>query len=343
MNKIDLNDEILEEAKVKFRNKDKDIFKFLKRIIDKQDSNSDYILQFKLFLIYAKSYTYLKYNYNKSVEILSKLKKDKRLNFTDYDLLAEIDFFLGINHQYLGNYIDSFICYRSSIDFYEKIKDISKNEELNIANALINIGSLHKLNDYEEYDKEDINRALQIYKKHQAKQGISNCYSLFAAYAFNNKNYKESHKYVNKALSLNNETNNLVGIAICFGNIGSLYAVQGEYDKAFSYLKKSYDKIIPLVNDFLLALHDKNLGDYYQLRNDSKKAITNYRKALDFFEANQNKDQLVIIYKGLADIYSKTNQYKKAYQYLEKHNEIKKTSFKFDKVSAIYKTQKNIS
>ena len=341
MKKIVITQDQLEEAKKKYRERDKDTLKFISNLLATAVIKDDYRNIAQLIILQSKCYTYIKSNYNKAIEILLKVRKNEKTQANDYSTLAEIDFYLGINHQYLGNIVDAFINYKSSIKHYENITSISQLEELNIANALINISSLHKINDYEEYDKSDLNRALQIYKKYNSKLGVSNCYHLLSAYSFNNKNYNETYKYVTKALTLNIETNNLSGIAVCFGNIGSLYAAQGEFDKAYNYLKKSYEKIEPLKNDFLNALHDKNLGDYYQLKNDLKKAITFYRKALDFFENVHIKDQLLLIYKSLADIYAKTNQYKKAYQYLEKHVEIKKTSFKFDKVSAIYKNQKN--
>lgn len=340
MDKVVLTSELIANATQKLRNHENDAFKNVLYLYTNHAKSSDYSLICELSIIYAKLLGYHKSNYKKSVEVINKAIKDARYTNSPIVLKAELDFFLGIFHHFLGDYVESFLHYHKAIEQYEKVENIKPLEEQNIANALINIGALCKLNDYEEYNKKDINRALQIYTKLNAKFGIANCYNLFATYAANKKNYKEAMTYYKKALTLNIELDKIDGIAICFSNIANIYSNLGKLDEAFSYLKKSYEKLELLKNDFLFALHDIFTAETYLKKKDFKKVITHYRKALDFFEDKEYKTELIDIYKGLADTYAATNQYKKAYHYLLKHNELKKSAYVFDKAHTLHKLNK---
>jgi tetratricopeptide (TPR) repeat protein len=342
MDKILITQEIITELKLKIKEQHKDTYKYANQIYNTYDKFGDFSLITQFTILYSRVLGIYKSNYEKSIDVLNKIKRNERLTECPLVLIAEVDFYLGYSHQYLGNFIDSFICYNNAIQNFEKIDFIKPNEELNIANALINIVALHKLNDYEEYDKKDVSKALSIYKKHKAKFGIPGCYNLYAAFSLHNKNYKDAMMYAKRSLSLCIELNNEIYTSVCFSNIANIHALTGEFDKAFLYMKKCQNIIEKYNNEFHNALFDKNLADIYSLKNDLKKTITHYRKALDFFEAKGNKDILLEIYKGLTEIYVKTNHYKKAFMFQQKYLDIKQSIFKFDKLSALYKNNSKI-
>lgn len=336
MSTILITSEIVNDIKLKIRANDQSAFKFIQDLYNNHNKASDYSCIVQLGIAYAKILGSFKSNHAKGLEVLLKVKKDVKIPENDYSTLGELFFFIGICSQYVGNVVDAFVNYKESISFYENIEFIEANDELNIANALTNIAGLHQLNDYEEYNKSEIKRAFNIYKKHNANFAIPNCYILFASYSMQHKNFKETEMYTRKALSMYTDQQNEVGIAMTFGNLGLLYAEMGDFVKAFSYLHKSQQKLKTLNNDFLFANLNSIYAEVYRLKKDLKKAITYYREALTYYEENGNKNFLQTIYKGLTEVYVGTNQYKKAFLYQQRYLEIKQSSFKLSTLNAIF-------
>lgn len=336
MDQIILTSELLEQSKIKARTKAPDSLEYVQNLYNNIHPDSDYNLVCALCILYIRAISNKGSNHKQALDILNKVFKNAKIESIRELIKAELFFYYGFLHQYLGNTIESFTGYKNAVNLYQSTKEIlSISDELNLANALINIAGLYEINGFEEYNKEDVQKALKIYKKHKANFGIPTCYALQASYAANKKQFELADSLYKKAIGYYNDVDNKAGVAACFCNLADIYALKEDFTKSNSYLKKADILIKSIGNPFLHALHIKSLANHYFLKKDFKKAITQFRIALEFYEKGEYQVELQSIYNNLAEVYSITNQYKKAYIYLEKYVTIKKNAFKFEKVSAL--------
>ena len=343
MKKILITKQLLQEAKNKLKDKTKGYLEFITKLYRtySNDSTDDLIIQ--LSILYISAIGSDKLEFKKCLTLLENLLQNKHLNKSDYLNKGKIYHKIGVYNHYLGNYLDSFINYNKAIECFSTIKEQVNEAELLMANTMQNIGILHKLNNFVEFDKKNISFAIKIYKKHNDISGIISSYDLYAAYYQNLDDHNKANYYLLKSLKLVEDTKNKKALSICYNNLASSYASIKNFEKAFEFHNKSYLLRKSLNDPYLIAIHYMHLALTFQLNNEYKKAIQSNKKAEKFFENHGYKAELANIYTGLYECYLKMKHYKLANDYLLKYLETQKIMFKFDKASAIYNSQLSFS
>jgi signal transduction histidine kinase/tetratricopeptide (TPR) repeat protein len=343
MKKTLLTEAIIEDTKEKIKAKEKGYLEHITKLYKSFDSNSEEDLIIQITILYISAIGIETFDFKKCIQLLDNLLHNKHLHKTDHLNRGKIYHKLGVYNHYLGNYLDSFINYNKALESYSIIIEQVNEAELLMANTMQNIGILHKLNNFVEFDKKNISFAIKIYKKHNDINGIISSYDLYAAYYQNQENNAKANYYLLKSLKLVEKTKNIKSLSICYNNLASSYASINEFEKAFEYHQKSYLLRKKINDPYLIAIHYMHLALTFQLNKEFKKCIQANKKAEKFFEQHGYKAELANIYTGLYEAYIKLKQHKLATDYLLKYLETQKIMFKFDKASAIYNSQLSFS
>ncbi len=158
-------------------------------------------------------------------------------------------------------------------------------------------------------------RALNIYDKHNDKDGQIQCYIKIGTLNIYLGNFEKSIYYFNKAKKLNAGKNKEVELGI-YNNLGTVYGIQSNFNEAIKYLKLS--KIISdeIGGNRATSQLLMNIGiAYYQLRQpDSAKKYYNEALAIaNKFLIIEDKAQILF---NIGIMYEDTD-IKKALQYMD--------------------------
>lgn len=343
MNKILLNNSIIDEITSKISSNSNDAYSYIQRVYRQQDPASELNLKIQLTILYCIAISLYKRDYTKAIQILYKTLLDHKNIQKDYLLNGKIYYRLGIFNHHIGNYLESFKNYNIAIESFRKIEPDNKEAELLSATCLQNLGILHRINNFEEFDSKNIEIAKKIYQKYNQYSGIASCYDLYAAYYGNLNKHQKANEYLIKSLNVTKKYGTIQTLAICYNNLATSYAELNQFDKAFEYHKESYKIRKKINNPYSIATHHMHLALTYQLHKEYKKAILHNKKAESFYEKYGYNSELLDIYKGLYLNYNILKNYKNANTYMLKYIEISKIVFKFDKASALYNAKLNFT
>jgi signal transduction histidine kinase len=282
----------------------------------------------------ASAYANLKGDFYRGIDILHDALELVEPT-QDAFLLGTIYKRLGHFAHYKSMYVEAFNYYNHAVEYLERIAAHDARADINLAGAYHNIGMLHKLNDFAEYDTDYCYKALTIFERHSDKNGMADCYTLLAAIWSQQGKYEESLDLFLKALQLWEDTGNQEGIARSLNNIGTVYSELGDFDKAHTYHLRSLQIREQLQNPYLIAMAKLHIAASYRQFSKWDEAVKSYNEAEAYFTEVGYKSELNTIYKDLSDVYASMGNYKSAYEYMLRHSEMKSEIFGFDKASAL--------
>jgi adenylate cyclase len=250
--------------------------------------------------------------------------------------------------------------YSKALDYFFKSLSINEelNNQLNIADNLINIGIVY--HETSDFDKaiEYYEKALAIDRELDNKQGIvSDFLSLGSIYS-DLGDYTSALSMYEEALQLARKLDMKRNVAIGLGNIGIVYYNLKNYDKAFSYYldaqkvfnelgeinseARAYGKIGKLYLEIAKDSVDKQQKPVFYT-NDQAKNINNAIKYLikstTIFEEIGDIASLKEYYKALSEAYSLEPDYEKALQYHKKYTEAKDSAYSIESQRTIAKLE----
>ena len=244
------------------------------------------------------------------------------INTTTIDSVKINSFYILAQEYYNNNQL-------TKAEFYcnEMLQLSQKNHfALFVADAYNLLGMTNKQKGFYELSLENYNKALDIYKKLQSKNGevvvlnnISGIYNL-------QSNLDKAIEFQLKSLKIKEQIGDKKSISVSLNNIGNYYSNHGYYEKALEYYNQSL-KICKEIGDKSgIANSLNNIGINYYWQNNYEKATEFYNLALFIFQELNDKNKLSGIYNNLAIIYGFMKDYEKSLDYYNKSLEIEKNN-----------------
>ncbi|MEZ5196153.1 MAG: tetratricopeptide repeat protein [Bacteroidales bacterium] len=262
--------------------------------------------------------------------IIDKLKNDH----ISTQLLAII-----ANAQYeTGNY-------EKSIEVYYKIFNLYSldGDEMNTADALMNIGrNYYMLNRYMKA-KDYYERALDIYKRNQYFTGIASALQKIAIILSHWGEYDKALNFNYEALNFWKEIDNILQIALVNYNIGIIYQELGDLSRARDCFQKGLNLFLELNNTREIVISTARIGDIYLQNGEYDKALEYYLKA-DML-GQQIKDKaleaetsfnLGKVYNLIGDYFKSIDHQRKSIRLNEEQDNIKALSENYAELGLVY-------
>lgn len=267
------------------------------------------------------AYYYKRYNYVKSLDILSSLI-DKHIDRIEEKTKADIYHILGLNHIRFENYDRSLFYIQKALYYYESINDKSE-----IAEIHKNIGNIYLFLDNDNLALQEYQKALLLFLELNDQEGIAMCYNNLGMIFSNMGNLQKSLEYFNKSLEIKKSLKNLSAYANTLGNIGDAYIKSGNPDKAIEYFYQALEIMLEINNPNGLSEVYNYLGDAFIKKGDYNKSFEYLNKGKAISEKNNLQQRLTQYYKLLSDAYFGTGNYKEAFVNYKIYSQIKDSIF----------------
>ncbi len=160
------------------------------------------------------------------------------------------------------------------------------------ADALINIGFLHRKQGAIETALSHYRKALTIYKGLENKGRMASALNNIGLIYKTSGAIDKALEHYEKSLEIRRSLGDQKGIAISLNNLGVIYRNQGNISKALDYYQQSLKIRESLGDDKGIALSLHNIGSTYQRQGDLDKALEYHLKALAIREASGTKQSI---------------------------------------------------
>ena len=158
-------------------------------------------------------------------------------------------------------------------------------------------------------------KALQISKKINWKEGIASSNFSIGAHYGENLVFDKAFYHYNQAIKNTNDKHLLSRINAA---LGQSYLIQSNYTKALEYFHKSLKICENIKNTRGEIMALTYIGSLYSGLRDDKKALSYYLRGLDLSKKNNDDSFLSGLYRGIAVVYSDLADYEKALKNFEK-------------------------
>lgn len=211
--------------------------------------------------------------------------------------------------------------------FYEASGIYSKNENLKVAENLINSGLSDAIKLDSTYLIADGNNRLGvIYEKRDLLDSAMLCYQ--------------------KSLKLNLSVKNEIGTSYSYDNIAGIYGAKKQPEKALPYLKKSLAIRKKLNDQFAISIALINISETFNLLNQTDSAIAYAQQTVKIVKEIKFMDLHQYALNQLSSLFRKKGDFKTSLQYLEEGIVVKDSIFNSTKSKQIqelttqYETEK---
>lgn len=167
------------------------------------------------------------------------------------------------------------------------------------------------------YDKAIVyyQKAIETDEKTGYTPGLAACYNNLGLIFETKADYSQALHYFYKALELNEKDDNQHGISSSLSNIGLVYDGMGKYDEALDVHSRAY-KIAKAGNDLEnLAGACVNIGLVHEVKGNHQKAIEFQLEALKLYEKLKIDQLIATCYTNIAINYELLNENNKAFEF----------------------------
>ena len=209
----------------------------------------------------------------------------------------------------------------SSLYYANKALDVAREHDIvyEQASAYFNIGRTYFFMHHYALALQNMETALDIYKKEGSEFGQARMYNSIGIVYRNINMTDESIKYTTEAYQLFKKINDSQYTAFTLGNLGRDYLSMGDYEKAEDYLKRSIGIEGVADSNVLLMQYYLSMGDIYRLsKKDYQQALKLYRKALTYAEKVNSPLDISDALSSIGAVYTQTGKYDLARLYLDK-------------------------
>ncbi|WP_161626166.1 PP2C family protein-serine/threonine phosphatase [Hugenholtzia roseola] len=246
---------------------------------------------------------------------------------------------VGIGYYYKGEYDKALI-------YYEKVYEIDKEDESKTVAALVNIGSIHSLNQNFETAINYYKKAVALHEKYRHPDdelsyviALSN---LGTDYALTQRDSLATF-YTQKSLVLSQEMEDWGGVAYCYATLAKIAENQKDWKKAVEEAEKSisfYQSIndVPSTIEPLLTL-----AVAYSNQNLHQKAENAAQKALEIANTTQSLASLSSSHLALHQVFKKQKNFEKALFHHEKYKELEDSTFNLKKSKIINSLENKVA
>lgn len=235
--------------------------------------------------------------------------------------------------------------YEKSIEVYYRIFNLYSigGDEMNTAEALMNIGhNYYMLNKYMKA-KDYYERALDIFKRNQYFTGIATALQSIAVVLSHWGEYDQALNFNYEALNFWKEIDNILQIAFVNYNIGIIYQELGDMNRARDCFQKGLNLFTELNSIQEIVNSTARIGDIYLQNNEFDKALEYYLKADMIGQQINDKGleaetafNLGKAYNLIGDYFKSIDYQRKAIRLNEEQDNIKALSENYAELGLVY-------
>ncbi|MFN8286597.1 MAG: ATP-binding protein [Chitinophagales bacterium] len=254
----------------------------------------------------------------------------------DAEVKSEFYRRIGLNNDYLGEFIKSKQAYDESIRLLQNRTQLSEEGNLTLARSLFNLSIIYNNLGLDSLSENHLKLAFDNFQKAHNQGGIARCYISFGV-ALHEKqgDMNEVLDYYRKAADIAKAINDDPPYCVAMGNIGIVSAETGDFKTALESVASALEVARRSVNKhFLFSLH-RQAGRIYQLMKDYESADNWYREGEKIFlEMGSTLDHYEF-YRYWAETLAAADRHKEAYEKLTKFTEQKDKLHKINKEAAV--------
>ena len=283
-----------------------------------------------LYVGMANYYALIKRDMNKSMSFSQKAKP-----FFDMKKPRRAGYFygnLGINNHFFYRLQEAQDAYLRAIQYMEEIETLSEEETNRLATIYYNLYILFNNTELAILDRRYLDRALELYGRHDHKAGIIFCYGAIIKDLDKAGKVDEALDYALRRLEMADEIVDEIQIGFSCCNIGMLYAKKAERELSAKYLDRAKEYLFRRdVPQFKAGYFDEKAQAHMAL-GEYQEAIDNFRQALNLYgqlDSNLNLSKLFLMFSEACE---KVGNYQEAFKYQRMYSQMLLDNFKIDKV-----------
>ncbi len=203
---------------------------------------------------------------------------------------------------------------------WDSLINLYRSDDLSLAYLLFERGSDYSSLDENNKANNDLEKALEIFKKYHLKEMMAKTYvNMGISYAFAGKK-NTATQYIFKGLDLALALKKPEIISRAYGELAHIYYLYENKDKAIEYLKKSGKMYQQMKDTEAISATYNNIAILYQEQNRLKEAIEYTKKSLKLKDSAKTEPLYLLEgYNNLGALYyAYTHDKQKAFKYYRK-------------------------
>lgn len=216
-----------------------------------------------------------------------------------------------------GNYAKSIKASEHSLSFAKELKDTV----LILDNCNQMSASYFCISDYKNATKACL-EALPYATNPRDKESLSLLYYNLANANVSLFKYDAARDNIEKAIENYKKTNDTAGMSLAYGLAAEILQKTNETDKAISYIQEAITLAQNTGNGHFIAARRLQAVEIYLQQKNYKKAEEESTKALEYFDNNDISIETIVCYRQMGEIQSLLRNHDKATTYLKKAEEL---------------------
>jgi signal transduction histidine kinase len=287
---------------------------------------------FKASSALSHFYTDIISDFKKALQVL-----EDTLNYlgdeADRENKAETYRRIGLNYNYLGEYIQSKSAYSEGIKLLESYK-LSEAGFLTLARIHLNLSITYFEVNLENLSLDHLNKAYNNFSQINDKSGLARCYI-----SYGNRiqdvieKRQECLDHYFKAAQLAEEINDPVCYGVARGNYGMIKCLDGDFENGIPAMYEALEKSKNFSNKRFLFGRYMQLARAYSLQKNYEEADKWYTEGDVIFKEIEASSENFQYYKHWALMLAEAGRHKEAYEKFLVHDEHKDKLHNFDKLA----------
>ncbi|TAE00051.1 MAG: hypothetical protein EAZ97_06915 [Bacteroidetes bacterium] len=231
--------------------------------------------------------------------------------------------------------------YKSAIEYHLKALAINEaiNDKLGVANNYINIGLVYYAQENAAKAIEYYYKCLKIKEELNDKEGVANALNDMGNIYVNVKNYEKALEFYKNALKIRYELNDPRKTAWTIKSMGMALSHQKNYEEALKYLDQALPFYEQAQDQHGIAEIFNLMANVFFSKNETLKSIFFYEKSVLISNKFNYKLLAKDSFKGLSNAYKKQNNKSKAFDYLEQYTILQDTLFSVETTQKVAQMQ----
>jgi signal transduction histidine kinase len=332
-------DELIHEAERLCDRRNTDAQKIIERVNQMARHSGD---SRQIALVqYLRAYydCFISNNYEDAIERLNNTLND--LDEEDYASYGyRLSMTLGNSYQLKGDVFSSQESYMRGLRCLQSKASPTQAEEVFMASFNYNLSILLHNSELKIDAEENLERAIEIYSRHNKRFQLAKCYVAFAQLLDRKGDYERSIEFMERALAIDLENNDPYSIALSRANIGILLVKVNDFEKSFTYMKDALDYCEANNLRWEISMVQFELGQAYLHSGETDQGLELVSEAEKLMSTLDNKKELSEIYRVKSRVLTQKGDHKQANEYLEKYVESLKFFFDNEKTNALTRARK---
>ena len=268
---------------------------------------------------------------SKCLGIASKLKLPK--------LQANALRMIGMNYNFLGEFIKASDAFNQGIQILENTDDIWDEEKGILAGLYFNLVTLYRDFELDDSKLKCIDKAFQLFSEINDQQGIARTYLLYANFYPGIKGTKKVVEYFEKAAAIFKEIGDQRGLGNSLVNLGNHFCGKKNFKKGMPILIEGIECVKKSGSTVYIMNGIFNLAIAFRKQKKYKEAIKTFKEVEKLMIQSESGINLTSLYSEWSTTLEEAGDHGGALDLYKKYHEQKEHVNKFDKTSAVNNTK----